>query len=78
MIYINIGSNLKSLRGDRLYNLKKSVELIASKKIRILKTSNIYETPSYPNEKDTKFTEEEISKTKNEEPKVDDKTGWWS
>jgi 2-amino-4-hydroxy-6-hydroxymethyldihydropteridine diphosphokinase len=55
MIYINIGSNLKSLRGDRLYNLKKSVELIASKKIRILKTSNIYETPSYPNEKNPKF-----------------------
>ena len=28
MIYINIGSNLNSSTGDRLYNLKRSIELI--------------------------------------------------
>ncbi|MDA9091991.1 2-amino-4-hydroxy-6-hydroxymethyldihydropteridine diphosphokinase [Pelagibacteraceae bacterium] len=55
MIYINIGSNLSSSKGDRLYNLKKSIELIKKKKIKILKVSNIYETPSYPNEKNPKF-----------------------
>ena len=32
MIYINIGSNLSSSKGDRLYNLKKSIELIKKKK----------------------------------------------
>ena len=55
MIYINIGSNLNSSRGDRFFNLKKSIELIISKKFKISKISNIYETPSYPNEKNPKF-----------------------
>jgi len=55
MIYINIGSNLNSLRGDRSYNLKRSIELIKFRKIKILEVSNIYETPSYPNEKNPKF-----------------------
>ncbi len=31
-----------------------------------------------PDEKDDKFSDNNISKTKNEESKVDDKTGWWS
>ena len=55
MIYINIGSNLNSSKGDRLYNLKKSIKLINTKKIKIINISNIYETPSYPNEKNPKF-----------------------
>ena len=55
MIYINIGSNLNSSRGDRFYNLKKSIELIIGKKFKISKISSIYETPSYPNEKKPKF-----------------------
>ncbi len=55
MIYINIGSNLNSSEGDRLYNLKKSIKLINTKKIKIINISNIYETPSYPNEKNPKF-----------------------
>ena len=55
MIYINIGSNLNSTKGDRYYNLKKSIELINFKKIKVLKASKIYETPSYPNEKNPKF-----------------------
>jgi len=55
MIFINIGSNLHSSKGDRLYNLNKSIELLKKKKIKILKISSIYETPSYPNKKNPKF-----------------------
>ena len=55
MIYINIGSNLNSSNGDRLYNLKKSIDSIKAKKFKILKVSNIYETPSYPNKKNPRF-----------------------
>jgi len=55
MIFINIGSNLTSLHGDRFYNLNKSVNLITIEKIKIIKISGIYETPSYPNQKNPKF-----------------------
>ena len=55
MIYINIGSNLNSSRGDRFYNLRKCIELIIGKKFKISKISSIYETPSYPNNKKPKF-----------------------
>ena len=55
MIYINIGSNLNSSRGDRFYNLRKCIELIIGKKFKISKISSIYETPSYPNNKSPKF-----------------------
>ena len=39
MIFINIGSNLCSYKGDRLYNLKKSIDLIKKQKIK----GNIWE-----------------------------------
>ena len=55
MIYINIGSNLDSQKGDRFYNLNKSKDLIRVEKIKVIKTSSIYETPSYPNKKNPKF-----------------------
>jgi 2-amino-4-hydroxy-6-hydroxymethyldihydropteridine diphosphokinase len=55
MIYINIGSNLNSSNGGRLYNLKKCIKLIDNKKIKIIKKSKIYETPSYPNKNYPKF-----------------------
>jgi 2-amino-4-hydroxy-6-hydroxymethyldihydropteridine diphosphokinase len=55
MIYINIGSNLNSLKGDKLYNLNKAIELIILEKIKIIESSSIYETPSYPNQKNPKF-----------------------
>ena len=55
MIYINIGSNLNSSKGDRLYNLKKSIKLLNTNKLEIIKISKIYETPSYPNKKNPKF-----------------------
>ena len=55
MIYINIGSNLSSNNGDRTFNIKKAIDLIRSKKVKIIKKSSIYETPSYPNKKNPKF-----------------------
>ena len=55
MIYINIGSNLNSLSGDRIFNIKKAINLIRFAKIKIIKKSSIYETPSYPNKKNPNF-----------------------
>ena len=55
MIFLNVGSNLSSSKGDRLFNLKKTLKLITSENIKIIKISSIYETPSYPNEKNPKF-----------------------
>ena len=55
MIILNIGSNLDSIKGDRLFNLKKSLELLRLENIKIIKLSSIYETPSYPNKKNPKF-----------------------
>jgi 2-amino-4-hydroxy-6-hydroxymethyldihydropteridine diphosphokinase len=55
MIILNIGSNLESLKGDRFFNLKKTLELIKLENIKISKISSIYETPSYPNQKNPKF-----------------------
>jgi 2-amino-4-hydroxy-6-hydroxymethyldihydropteridine diphosphokinase len=55
MIYINIGSNLNSQNGDRTFNIKKAIDLILFEKIKIIKKSSIYETPSYPNKKNPKF-----------------------
>ena len=55
MIFINIGSNLSSIEGDRIYNLNKTIDLIVIEKIKVIKASSIYETPSYPNQKNPKF-----------------------
>ncbi len=68
MIYINIGSNLNSLKGDRFYNLKKTIQLITANKFKILKISNIYETPSYPNKKNPKFLNISLSIDTKEKP----------
>ena len=55
MILLNIGSNLDSKKGNRLFNLKKTLKLISLENIKIISTSSIYETPSYPNNKNPKF-----------------------
>tara|TARA_B110000967_G_scaffold203371_1_gene243914 strand:+ start:1283 stop:1798 length:516 start_codon:yes stop_codon:yes gene_type:complete len=55
MIFLNVGSNLHSTKGDRFFNLKKTLELIKLENIKIIKISSIYETPSYPNKKNPKF-----------------------
>jgi 2-amino-4-hydroxy-6-hydroxymethyldihydropteridine diphosphokinase len=55
MIFLNIGSNLDSINGNRIFNLKKTLELIKLEKINIIRLSSIYETPSYPNKKNPRF-----------------------
>ena len=46
MIYLNIGSNLNSVFGNRFDNINKSIEYLKKNKIKICKSSNFYETPS--------------------------------
>ena len=48
MIYLNIGSNLSSLFGDKIDNIVKSISLLKKLNVKILDISNIYQTPSYP------------------------------
>ena len=55
MIYLNIGSNLDSRLGKRIDNIKYAIQSIKKYGIIILKTSSIYETPSYPNSVFPKF-----------------------
>jgi len=55
MIYIAIGSNLKSRFGNKFINIKKTISLLRKKKIVFLKISNFYKTPSYPNKKFPNF-----------------------
>ena len=55
MILLNVGSNLVSTNGDRLFNIKKTIELIKLENIKIIKMSSIFETPSYPNQQNPKF-----------------------
>ena len=48
MIYLNIGSNLSSLFGDKIDNIVKSISLLKKLNVKIFDISNIYQTPSYP------------------------------
>ena len=51
MIYIGIGSNL----GNRLHNIEKAKFLLFQNGIKIIKSSNYYESLSWPNPKEPKF-----------------------
>ena len=55
MIHINIGSNLDSKYGSRFENINLAISLLVESKVEILKISNFYETPSYPNQRFPKF-----------------------
>ena len=55
MIFLSIGSNLSSVFGNRFDNIKKSIDLLKREQIEVLKISNFFETPSYPNKKFPKF-----------------------
>ena len=55
MIHINIGSNLDSKYGSRFENINLASNLLVESKVKILKISNFYETPSYPNYRFPKF-----------------------
>ena len=51
MIHINIGSNLESRFGNRFENISIAINLLIDSKLKIIKISDFYETPSYPNKK---------------------------
>ena len=55
MIHINIGSNLDSTLGTKFSNISIAINLLIKSKVKIIKISNFYETPSYPNKKLPKF-----------------------
>tara|TARA_B100000963_G_C22626615_1_gene672704 strand:+ start:1349 stop:1858 length:510 start_codon:yes stop_codon:yes gene_type:complete len=55
MIHLNIGSNLSSKFGSQFENISIAVKLLSDSKLKIVKISNFYETPSYPNKKNPKF-----------------------
>ena len=55
MIHINIGSNLDSKYGTKFKNISIAINLLIDSKVKIIKISNFYETPSYPNKKLPKF-----------------------
>ena len=50
-IYLGIGSNL----GNRIFNIEKAKSILIENQIKILKSSNFYESLSWPNTKDPKF-----------------------
>jgi 2-amino-4-hydroxy-6-hydroxymethyldihydropteridine diphosphokinase len=49
MIHLNIGSNINSKFGDRFQNISIAINLLINSEIKIIRISNFYETPSYPN-----------------------------
>ena len=49
--FLGIGSNL----GNRKSNIEKAKFLLEKNSIKIIKSSNIYETYSWPNKNDPKF-----------------------
>ena len=55
MIHLNIGSNLDSKHGSRFDNISLAINLLKNSKINVIKISNFYETPSYPNNNFPKF-----------------------
>ena len=55
MFLLGLGSNLSSSFGDRFENLNLAVSYLEAYKIKIIKRSSFYETPSYPDIKNPKF-----------------------
>ena len=55
MSLLGLGSNLSSSFGDRFENLNLAVSYLELYKIKIIKKSSFYETPSYPDIKNPKF-----------------------
>ena len=55
MFLLGLGSNLPSSFGDRFENLNLAASYLEAYKIKIIKRSSFYETPSYPDIKNPKF-----------------------
>ena len=49
MIHLNIGSNLESKFGNKFQNISTAIDLLIKLKLKIIKISSFYKTPSYPN-----------------------------
>ena len=61
MIILGLGSNLSSSFGNRFENLKLALSFLEKSDVKIIKKSNFYETPSYPDKKNPKFINMVIS-----------------
>ena len=55
MIFLGIGSNLRSSFGNRFKNINLAISLIEKNNIKLIKKSSFYETPSYPDKENPKF-----------------------
>ena len=55
MIILGLGSNLNSSFGNRFENIDLALLHLKSYGLKILKKSNYYETPSFPDKKNPKF-----------------------
>ncbi len=55
MIFLALGSNLNSSKGNRFYNINSALLYLEQNNIKIIRKSSFYETPSYPNKKNPKF-----------------------
>jgi len=55
MIFLGLGSNLSSKYGDRFTNINLAISFLEEYGIKVIKKSNFYETPSYPNKENPKF-----------------------
>ena len=55
MILLGLGSNLSSSFGNRFENIDMAISYLQSHKIKLIKKSSFYETPSYPDIRNPKF-----------------------
>ena len=55
MIILGLGSNLSSKLGNRFKNIEAALTYLEKNRIKVLKKSSFYETPSYPDKKYPKF-----------------------
>ncbi len=55
MIILSLGSNLSSSFGDRFANIDIAISYLENYKVKLIKKSSYYETPSYPNKNNPKF-----------------------
>ena len=55
MILLGLGSNLTSNFGNRFENIDLAISFLEAYKIKVLKKSSFYETPSYPDITNPKF-----------------------
>jgi len=55
MLLLGLGSNLSSSLGNRFENIDMAISYLQSHKIKLIKKSSFYETPSYPDIRNPKF-----------------------